>query len=210
MLHDIELLNETIDESVNTNGQRAITGVILNHTLKDIAETLGQGRSYAGQIYPSSAEPDHNDAVFYIATEKGTYFQQAQLPLEIEKDGIYVVYWNFYVGKWMLGLLAYDTAHLAVLSAQERLGRYIGDTNHELLSDSRKIRAVRIAPGRILYFSSFTQTDDVYDSLPSYDSETATIKYYSIYVSKTRNDEIGGYPYVEKELTIGGVTERDL
>lgn len=209
MLHDIEQLNERIDESVNTNGQRAISGVILNRTLKDIAETLGQGRSYAGTINPSSAEPDHNDSVFYFATGKGTYFQQTELPLEIERDGIYVVYWDFYIGKWMSRLLAYDTAHLAVLSAQERAGRYIGDTNHELLSDTHKIRAVRIAPGRILYFSSFTPTDDVYDSLPSYDSETATIKYYSIYVSKTRNDEIGGYPYVQKELTISGVTERD-
>lgn len=210
MLHDIELLKETIDESVNTNGQRAITGAILNNTLKDIAETLGQGRSYAGAINPSSAEPDHNDAVFYIATEEGTYFPDTPLPVVIDRDGVYIVYYDFYAGVWKKRAVIYDNSVLAILSNQERLGHYIGDTNHEYLSDTTKIRAVRIAPGRILYFSSFTPTDDVYDSLPLYDSETSTIKYYSIYVKKTRNAEIGGYPYVEKELTIGGVSESDI
>ena len=210
MLHDIEQLNERIDESVNTNGQRAITGVILNHTLKDIAETLGQGRSYAGQIYPSSAEPDHDDSVFYFATGKGTYFQQTELPLEIEMDGIYVVYWDFYIGKWMSRLLAYDTATLAVLSTQELDGRYIGDTNHELLSDNKKIRGILTIRGRVYYYSEYTSSDDVYVSPPVYDGDVAELSFYAMYVKRARSSSVGGYPYHIKKLTIGNVTEEDI
>jgi hypothetical protein len=210
MLHDIEQLNERIDESVNTNGQRAITGVILNHTLKDIAETLGQGRSYAGQIYPSSAEPDHNDAVFYIATEKGTYLQDAQFPVVIDRDGVYIVYWNYYIGKWMCSSVIYDNSVLAVLSTQELTGHYIGDANHDLLADNNKIRGILSIRGRVYYYSEYTSSDDVYVSLPVYDGDVAELSFYAMYVKRARSSSVGGYPYHIKKLTIGGVVETDV
>ena len=102
MIYDIEQLKERIDESVNTNGQRAITGATLNGTLKDIVGTLGQGMSLASVIYPGYDEPEHDGTVFYVATEKGTYFPQAQFPIVIENDGISIIYWNEYVGKWLV------------------------------------------------------------------------------------------------------------
>lgn len=210
MLHDIELLNETIDESVNTNGQRAITGAILNSTLKDITETLGQGRSYAGPINPSSAEPEHNDAVFYIATEKGTYLQDAQFPVVIDRDGVYIVYWNFYVGKWMCSSVIYDNSVLAVLSVQELTGNYIGDANHDLLSDNTKIRGILSIRGRVYYYSGYTSSEDVYVSLPVYDGDVAELSFYAMYVKRSRSASVGGYPYNIKKLTIGNVTEEDI
>ena len=210
MLHDIEQLNERIDENVNTNGQRAITGAILNSTLKDIAETLGQGRSYAGLIYPSSAEPDHNDAVFYIATEKGTYLQDAQFPVVIDRDGVYLVHWDFYIGKWMKSSVIYDNLVLAVLSAQELTGNYIGDANHDLLADSNKIRGILSIRGRVYYYSEYASSDDVYVSLPVYDGDVAELSFYAMYVKRARSSSVGGYPYHIKKLTIGNVTEEDI
>lgn len=210
MLHDIKLLKETIDENVNTNGQRAITGAILNSTLKNIADTLGQGRSYAGTINPSSVEPDHNDAVFYIATEKGTYFTDAQIPVVIDRDGVYIVYWNFYIGKWMYSSVIYANSVLAFLSPQELTGHYIGDANHDLLSDNTKMKAVLTTRGRLYYYAQTTQSEDMYISFPSYDGDAAELSFYAMYVKRARSASVGGYPYHIKKLTIGGVVETDV
>ena len=210
MLHDIELLKETIDEDVNTNGQRAITGVILNHTLKDIANIIGKGRRFAGTLYPDNAEPDHDDSVFYLAMKKGTYFPSNPLPLEIERDGIYVVRWNFYIGKWMRELVAYETLAVAISSPQEITGSYIGDNNHDILSDNTKMRAVLTIRGRVYYYSEYTSSEDVYVSLPVYDGDAAELSFYAMYVKHARSASVGGYPYHINKLTIGGVVETEL
>lgn len=210
MLHDIEQLNERIDENVNTNGQRAITGAILNSSLKDITNIIGKGRRFAGTLYPDNAEPDHDDSVFYLAMNKGTYFPSIPLPLEIERDGIYVVHWNFYIGKWTRELVAYETLAVAILSAQELTGKYIGDANHELLSDNNKIKAILSIRGRVYYYSEYASSDDVYVSLPFYDGDTAELSFYAMYVKRARSSSVGGYPYHIKKLTIGGVVETDV
>lgn len=210
MLHDIELLKETIDENVNTNGQSAITGAILNSTLKDIANIIGKGRRFAGTLYPDNAEPDHDDSVFYLAMKKGTYFPSIPLPLEIERDGIYVVHWNFYIGKWMRELVTYETSHVAILSTQELTGHYIDDTNHDLLDDNHKIRGILSLRGRVYYYSEYTSSEDVYVSLPVYDGDVAELSFYAMYVKRARSSSVGGYPYHIKKLTIGNVTEEDI
>lgn len=210
MLHDIELLNETIDENVNTNGQRAITGAILNSTLKGITNIIGKGLRFAGTLYPDNAEPDHDDSVFYLAMKKGTYFPSIPLPLEIERDGIYVVHWNFYIGKWMRELVTYETLCVAILSPQEITGSYIGDANHDILSDNTKMRAVLTIMGRGYYYSKYTSSEDVYVSLPVYDGDAAELSFYAMYVKHARSASVGGYPYHIKKLTIGNVTEEDI
>lgn len=217
MIHEIEQLKDRIDESVNTNGQRAITGAILNNTLKDIVDTLGQGRTFAGIIHPESDEPEHDDTVFYIATEKGTYFPQALLPVIIENDGINIIYWNFYVGKWMKTNVIDSNVNVAFLTVEEIDTRVMYDASHDIISDGLKFRVIvgnaeRVASrARILFlFCKHTFAVDYYITPPEYNDHDGELIYYMMGVSNTRDGNLGGYPYTMKQLTIGGVSETDI
>ncbi len=217
MIHEIEQLKDRIDESVTTNGQRAITGAILNNTLKDIVDTLGQGRTFAGVIPPEYDEPEHDDTVFYIATEKGTYFPQALLPVIIEDDGINIIYWNFYVGKWMKTNVIDNNVNVAFLTDEEIDTRVMSDASHDIIADGSKFRVVvgnaeRVASrARSLFmFCKHTNEFDYYVTPPEYNDYDGELIYYMMGVSNTRDGNLGGYPYTMKQLTIGGVSETDI
>lgn len=217
MIYDIEQLKERIDESVNTNGQRAISGAILNNTLKDIVGTLGQGMSLAAVIYPGADEPEHDGTVFYVATEKGTYFPQAQFPIVIENDGIKIIYWNEYVGKWLLRDVIDSNVSVAYLTDGEIDTRVMSDASHDIISDGLKFRVVvgnaeRVAARsrQTFIFCKHTSETDYYITPPEYNDHDGELIYYMMGVSNTRDGNLGGYPYTMKQLTIGGVSETDV
>lgn len=200
-LFEIERLKERIDDAIHENGNKEITGAVLNETLKDIADTLGQGRTYAGYITPASPEPEHDGLVFYIASEKGTYFPEAQQPPHVLNDGFTVVYWNTGVGRWMTRIVTQDKVALAVLSEDEVMWGYVSDENHEILEDEGKLRAV-IINGKTFLFSR----DGEYVGVPEYESGELTI--YDVLIDAERSDR--GYPYRMRKLTIRGVIEEGV
>lgn len=200
-LFEIERLKERIDDAIHTNGNREITGDVLNETLKDIADTLGQGRTYAGIVTPSSPEPEHDGLVFYIASEKGTYFSEASQPPQVSNDGFTVVYWNTGVGRWMTRNVTQDKVALAVLSEDEVMWGYVSDENHEILEDKDKLRAV-IINGKTFLFSRVGE----YASAPEYENRELTI--YEILIDNERSER--GYPYRMRKLTITGVREEGV
>lgn len=197
-LFEIERLKERIDDAIHENGNKEITGGVLNGTLKDIADTLGQGRTYAGVVTPSSPEPEHDGLVFYIASEKGTYFSEASQPPQVSNDGFTVVYWNTGVGRWMTRNVTQDKVALAVLSEDEVMWGYVSDENHEILEDEDKLRAL-IINGKTFLFSRGYE----YASVPEYESGELTI--YDVLIDAERSDH--GYPYRMRKLTIRGVIE---
>lgn len=87
-------LKNIIDQAINTNGIQAITGAVMNDTLKTMISSLGAGYQYGGIATPAlnPGTPDQN--LFYIAIEAGTYVNMggAQLPY-----GISILSWN---GAW--------------------------------------------------------------------------------------------------------------
>lgn len=200
-LFEIERLKERIDDAIHENGNKEITGAVLNETLKDIADTLGQGRTYAGIVTPASPEPEHDGLVFYIASEKGTYFPEAQQPAHVLNDGFTVVYWNTGVGRWMTRIVTQDKVALAVLSEDEVMWGYVSDENHEILEDEGKLRAV-IINGKTFLFSRGGE----YASVPEYEGGELTI--YDVLIDAERSDR--GYPYRMRKLTIRGVIEEGV
>lgn len=200
---EIERLKERIDDAIHTNGNRDITGAVLNETLKDIADTLGTGKNYGGIVTPSSPEPEHNDIMFYIANEKGTYFSEAQQPITVRNDGLTVIYWNQGVGRWMMRGVTEDKVALAVLSEDEVLRGVMSDENHEILEDEGKLRAV-IIKGKTFLFSRSVNRIDEYASVPEYENRELT--FYEALIATERLDS-GGYTYSTRKLTITGVTE---
>lgn len=217
MIYDIEQLKERIDESVNTNGQRAITGATLNGTLKDIVGTLGKGMSLASVIYPGTDEPEHDGTVFYVATEKGTYFPQAQFPVVIENDGINIIYWNQYVGKWLVTNVIDSNVNVAFLTDGEIIDRVLSDASHDVIADGLKIRVVvgnaereAARARRLFLFCKHTAAFDYYITPPEYNDHDGELVFYMMCVSNTRDGNLGGYPYTMKMLAIGGVSESEM
>lgn len=205
-LFEIERLKERIDDAIHENGNKEITGGVLNGTLKDIADTLGQGRTYAGVVTPSSPEPEHDGLVFYIASKKGTYFPEASQPPHVLNDGFTVVYWNTGVGRWMTRNVTQDKVALAVLSEDEVMQEVVSDGNHAILEDDGKLRAV-IIEGKTFLFSRTVGGSEEYASVPEYDRGELTI--YEVLIDTEMSDR-GVYPYRMRKLTITGVREEGV
>lgn len=66
-------LKEAIAAVIKTNGNKEITGQLLQETLNGIVNILGNGFQFAGSATPLT-EPGVTDGkIFYIATEPGVY-----------------------------------------------------------------------------------------------------------------------------------------
>ena len=67
------VLKAAINAVIKTNGNKEITGQVLNQTLMAIVNSLGENYQFAGVAVPSTnpGTPDQN--IFYLATQAGTY-----------------------------------------------------------------------------------------------------------------------------------------
>ena len=85
------VLKAAINAVIKTNGNKEITGQVLNQTLMAIVDSLGENYQFAGVAVPSTnpGTPDQN--IFYLATQAGTYtnFGATVLPA-----GISILKWK--------------------------------------------------------------------------------------------------------------------
>lgn len=70
---DYEQLKQAVADVIKTNGNKEITGAIMQDTLLSIISTVGSNAAFAGIATPTTnpGTPDQN--VFYIASEPGIY-----------------------------------------------------------------------------------------------------------------------------------------
>lgn len=87
-------LKAAINAVIKTNGNKEITGQVLNQTLMAIVDSLGENYQFAGVAVPSTnpGTPDQN--IFYLATQAGTYTNFSAIVLPA---GISFLEWN---GSW--------------------------------------------------------------------------------------------------------------
>ena len=87
-------LKAAINAVIKANGQKEITGTVLNEVLTSMVNSLGANYQFAGVATPSTnpGTPDQN--VFYLAGQGGTYtnFNNIAIP-----NGISFLIWN---GSW--------------------------------------------------------------------------------------------------------------
>ena len=66
-------LKAAIADTITTNGNQEITGVVLQNTLNAIVNTLGENATFAGIALPTTNPGVPDGPVFYIATTPGDY-----------------------------------------------------------------------------------------------------------------------------------------
>lgn len=87
-------LKAAINSVIKANGQREITGEVMNQVLTAMVNSLGSNYQFAGVATPSTnpGTPDQN--VFYMATQAGTYTNFSAIVLQA---GISILLWD---GSW--------------------------------------------------------------------------------------------------------------
>lgn len=68
-----EQLKKAVADVIKYNGNRGITGAILQKTLLTIISTIGTDATFAGIATPTTNPGTPDQRVFYIASENGTY-----------------------------------------------------------------------------------------------------------------------------------------
>lgn len=68
-----ENLKNAVKTAIKQNGNQEITGNLLQSTLLNIVNTVGENATFAGVVKPTSAPTISDGPVFYIATDAGTY-----------------------------------------------------------------------------------------------------------------------------------------
>lgn len=66
-------LKAAIAEVIKTNGNKEITGAVLQSTLNTIVSNLGENATFKGVAIPTTVPGTPDGIIFYICTEKGTY-----------------------------------------------------------------------------------------------------------------------------------------
>lgn len=79
-----EQLKQAVSDVIKTNGNKEITGAILQNSLLSIISTIGKNSTFAGIALPTTnpGTPDQN--VFYIASKDGIYSNFNQIAINNE------------------------------------------------------------------------------------------------------------------------------
>jgi len=85
------VLSNAVREVIHANGNREITGQVLQNALLNIISNLGNFASFAGVATPSTNPGTPDGPVYYFATQAGTYTNFGALVLD---GSCYVLYWN--------------------------------------------------------------------------------------------------------------------
>ena len=84
-------LTDAVAAVIRANGNREITGQVLQNALLNIISNLGNFASFAGVATPSANPGVPDGPVYYFATQAGTYANFGALVLD---GSCYVLYWN--------------------------------------------------------------------------------------------------------------------
>ena len=89
---DYSALKATIDASINTNGQQAITGAILNDVLNEMVDVLGEGYTFLGVATISTNPTTPEGKAYYLAGAAGTYSNFGNIV--VTSDEVALLVWN--------------------------------------------------------------------------------------------------------------------
>ena len=89
---DYSALKATIDASINTNGQQAITGAILNDVLNEMVDVLGEGYTFLGVATISTNPATPEGKAYYLAGAAGTYTNFGNIV--VNDDEVALLVWN--------------------------------------------------------------------------------------------------------------------
>ena len=87
-----DILKKSVENAINTNGNRAITGQTLQNVLINIISEVGKNSTFAGIATPETNPGVFDGPIFYIATTAGIYinFDNTQ----VSEDEVVVLEWD--------------------------------------------------------------------------------------------------------------------
>lgn len=121
---DYSALKATIDASINTNGQQAITGAILNDVLNEMVDVLGEGYQFMGVAQPTDTPATTDAKVCYLAATAGTYANFGNITLA---DGEVAVL--CYNGAWEKKVTGWASAESVLQLDTSRQTSWTGTTS---------------------------------------------------------------------------------
>ena len=86
-----QTLKAAINAVIKANGNKEITGTVLNEVLLAMVNSLGAGYQFAGVATPSTNPGTPDQKVFYIASQAGTY---TNFGGAVVSDCIAIFEWN--------------------------------------------------------------------------------------------------------------------
>lgn len=96
------ILKEAIANAIKTNGNREITGQVLQNVLTNIVSAVGENATFAGIAVPSTNPGVPDGPIFYLAYTTGAYVNFEGI--EINAAGLYIID-NFSASSWTLSKL---------------------------------------------------------------------------------------------------------
>lgn len=96
-----QALKTAIQQVVKPNGNKEITGALLQQSLLSMINSLGKGYQFMGIATPTTDPGTTDQNVFYIASEKGVYTNFGGV--NIDEDGVFLLLYN---GSWTKLLVA--------------------------------------------------------------------------------------------------------
>lgn len=89
-------LKAAIAAVIKTNGNKEITGAVLQSTLNTIVSNLGENAAFKGMATPTTAPGTPDGNLFYLATQKGSYSNFGGVTIT-NNDGLVLL---LYSGTW--------------------------------------------------------------------------------------------------------------
>lgn len=110
------ILKEAIANVIKTNGNQEITGQVLQNTLTNIVNAIGENAAFVDVATPSTNPGTPDGPVFYLAGE-GTYPNFSNLTIETGQLG--VLKWN---GSWSKQVLETKTSSIGYVTCDTIAG----------------------------------------------------------------------------------------
>jgi glycerophosphoryl diester phosphodiesterase len=137
---DYSALKATIDASINTNGQQAITGAILNDVLNEMVDVLGEGYTFLGMATPTTNPTTPEGKAYYLAGAAGTYRDFGNIV--VNDDEVALLVWN---GTAWSKVVSPAASKSVVSQLGQRLWHngFVGDNNEYVHQDLSNVIAGR-------------------------------------------------------------------
>lgn len=140
-------LKAAIADVIKTNGNKEITGQVLQNTLNSIVSSVGENATFAGIATPVTNPGAPDGPVFYLAHNPGVYSNFDGITLE--KSGL-IIFYNTSSGNWE-SLKVYEDNNTRV----SHIGYITCDYSSIIVSDDKvKIKGIDIHYGIDIYYNT--------------------------------------------------------
>lgn len=189
-------LKTAIQEAIKNNGNKEISGQILQSVLLSIINNTNSLASFAGIASPDTNPVVYGGNYFYIACKAGNYVNFKTRDggyISVNNNSIYIVYKQFDNDYWAITSIV-DFINYKLSSVQDCLTKIIkteGTLQQEIISDSAIYYKLNNLSGEIYAIVNFTNdTDDVRLSVSSEDSGSTITKDVLYNYHSVENDSV--------------------